>query len=307
MKILVIFTGGTIGSVKNKDIISTNNSSVFKLIEMYNSQNLKNVEFSTTVPYTLLSENLNGEYWNILYNTIKKNIDLYDGIIVTHGTDTLQYTSSFLSVAFDNCNIPIVVVSANYPLDDKKSNGLANFIGAVDFISSKNKNGVFVSYKNEKENIKIHKPIYILPHLPYDDCIYSIDNNYFGEIIDGIFYKNEKSYQSDPITLKINKISKISPILKITPYVGMSFPEIPNNTRAILLESYHSGTINTVDTELSDFCNLANKKNIPIFLVGSKDGFFYESKLAFEKLNIKILPPISPIFAYVMLWIEYSA
>ena len=115
MKILVVFTGGTIGSCYNDGVISPDSSTRYKLIEMY-KQNGGYAEFDAISPYTVLSENLNGEYFNLLYNSVKENINNYDGIIVTHGTDTLQYTSAVLSYMFGLCNTPIVLVSANYPL-----------------------------------------------------------------------------------------------------------------------------------------------------------------------------------------------
>lgn len=126
MKILVVFTGGTIGSCYNDGVISPDSSTRYKLIEMY-KQNGGYAEFDAISPYTVLSENLNGEYFNLLYNSVKENINNYDGIIVTHGTDTLQYTSAVLSYMFGLCNTPIVLVSANYPLESEKSNGLENF------------------------------------------------------------------------------------------------------------------------------------------------------------------------------------
>ena len=93
MKILVVFTGGTIGSCYNDGVISPDSSTRYKLIEMY-KQNGGYAEFDAISPYTVLSENLNGEYFNLLYNSVKENINNYDGIIVTHGTDTcLLYTS----------------------------------------------------------------------------------------------------------------------------------------------------------------------------------------------------------------------
>ena len=59
---------------------------------------------------------------------IKEQIESekYDGIIITHGTDTLQYTSAMLGYMFDDVSIPIVLVSSNYVLEDKRANGLIN-------------------------------------------------------------------------------------------------------------------------------------------------------------------------------------
>ena len=76
MKILVVFTGGTIGSCYNDGVISPDSSTRYKLIEMY-KQNGGYAEFDAISPYTVLSENLNGEYFNLLYNSVKENINNY--------------------------------------------------------------------------------------------------------------------------------------------------------------------------------------------------------------------------------------
>lgn len=305
MKILVIFTGGTIGSCNNNGIISPDCATRYKLIDMYKS-NGGTAEFDTISPYTILSENLNGEYFNLLYNAIKENLNKdYDGIIVTHGTDTLQYTSAMLSYMFGLCNTPVVIVSANYPLDNPDSNGLENFNIAVSFIASKNHKGVFTAYKNELESGKIHRASRLQNHLAYDDKIYSIDNMFYGEIINNKFIKN-KSYKEKPDEFHINEIPTISensPVLRIVPYVGMRYPQISENTKAILLDSYHSGTINTSNNELKHFCIKANSLNIPIFLTGNKAGFFYESKELYSELNINTLPPVATISSYIKLWL----
>lgn len=222
MKILVVFTGGTIGSRYNDGVISPDSSTRYKLIEMY-KQNGGYAEFDAISPYTVLSENLNGEYFNLLYNSVKENINNYDGIIVTHGTDTLQYTSAVLSYMFGLCNTPIVLVSANYPLESEKSNGLENFSAAVDFIKSGNNKGVFVAYKNNGEHANIHRASRLQKHLAYSDKIESVNNIYYGEIINGNFIKNiNYTEKQDEIKFENMPVFKsTSPVLKITPYVGI--------------------------------------------------------------------------------------
>ena len=141
MKILVVFTGGTIGC-------GGEGGGKYMLTQMYLDR-YGDVDFDTAEPYTVLSENLEGSHMNMLADCLQSyDLNSYDGIVVTHGTDTLQYTSAFLAYIFDGLNVPIVLVSANYPLDDSRSNGFENFVGAIDFIKSGSGNGVFVSYKN---------------------------------------------------------------------------------------------------------------------------------------------------------------
>ena len=304
-KILVVFTGGTIACSSNNGVLSTDKQNTYFLLESYLAED-KSVEFATVQPYTILSENLSGEYLAKLYYALKENnITEYDGVIVTHGTDTLQYTSAFLSYMFSGSNTPIVVVSANYPLSDSRSNGFDNFRAAVDFIKSGEGIGVFTAYKNSGENPKIHRASRLLAHNAYDDKVFSIFDEFYGEISSHKFIKNNSYAEyADEISMPINcRIGKISDVVKITPYPSMIYPMLDESIKAVLFEGYHSGTLNTSGNAFAEFCETAKTKNIPVFLTGACKGFYYESKTLFDSLGIKVLPPAAPIAMYIKLWL----
>ena len=306
MNILVVFTGGTIACSENGGALSPDNKNSALLLNMYTSID-KNVKFTPIQPYSILSENLMAENLVALYNCIKSyDLSQFDGVIVAHGTDTLQYTASFLSYTFGLCNMPIVLVSANYPLMDVRSNGFENFCGAVYFIKAKSGKGVFVSYKNTGESLKIHRASRLLAHSAYSDSVFSVFDAHYGEISENTFIKNidykELEYEID-FSDKVENISS-SKVLKINPYVGFVYPDLDDlGVKAVLLEGYHSGTLNTENRDLKEFCENAQRLNIPVFLTGACKGFFYESKLMFDKLKIKVLPPASPIAMYIKLWL----
>lgn len=302
MKVLVVFTGGTIGCTNTNGILATDKSNSYLLIDLYKKID-GSVEFDCVQPYAILSETLSGESLNALYSCIKSyDLSRFDGVIVTHGTDTLQYSSAFLSYAFSSSITPIVLVSANYPLADKRSNGLDNFAAAVDFIRKNRSKGVFVSYKNGKSAPKIHRASRILPHMPYSDDIYSVFNSFYGEIKNGEFIENpEYSEASDELAFKNAFIDDSSAVLKISPYVDMVYPEIGKNVKAVLLEGYHSGTLNTSDRALRRFCKESDKRGVPVFLTGACSGFYYESKMLYDDLKIRVLPAASPIAMYIKL------
>lgn len=306
MKILTIFTGGTIGCSSFDGVLSPDKANSYLLLDMYLKSHT-GVDFIPVQPYTILSENLNGSNLATLYECISSyNLNDFDGIIVTHGTDTLQYTASYLSYCFGLREIPIVMVSANYPLTDDLSNGYINFCSAVDFIKSGNHRGVFVSYKNTAESFTtIHRASRALPHLPYSDDVYSIFNSVYGKVENGTFTKNESYYEeADSNDFVCNpKLSESSDVLYIRPYAGIKYPEITADTKAILLEGYHSGTLNTSSVGLKNFCSKAYEMGVPVFLTGACKGFYYESKKLFSDLKINVLPSASPIAMYMKLWI----
>lgn len=304
MKILTVFTGGTIGSTKSEGVISPDSENSYKLIEMYSKKD-KKVEFTAVQPLNILSENMNGKFLTQLYKCISSyDLSKFDGVIVAHGTDTLQYTAAYLSYVFGLCKTPIVIVSANFPLEDKRSNGFQNFCGAVELIRSRKGRGIFVSYANCEYFADIHRGAKVLQHTAYSDKIYSIHDNIFGEIHGKEFVKNESySEQQDEISMSdCTELEETSNVLYVKPYVGVTYPQIRQGTKAVLLEGYHSGTLNTGSNELTKFCAEAEKFSVPVFLTGAELGFFYESKLMFEKLKINVLPPASPIAMYMKLW-----
>ena len=109
MKILVIFTGGTIGTSIKNGWADIDNNAKYVLLDSYNNKH--KIEFVTASPYSTLSENLSAKHLNLLQKEIGDNLTKdFDGIIVTHGTDTLQYTATAIEYAFNGCEIPIVFV-----------------------------------------------------------------------------------------------------------------------------------------------------------------------------------------------------
>lgn len=305
MKILAVFTGGTIGSSKIDGVISPDTVNSYRLLDMYSEVD-SGVDFTAVQPYNILSENLCVDNLATLYECISSHdLNDFDGVIVAHGTDTLQYTSAYLSYVFGLCRTPIVVVSANYPLGDNRSNGFVNFCAAVNFIRTGEGKGVFVSYTNKGELPQIHRASRILPHLPYTDEVYSILGQGYGEIKKNGFEKNASYVEcADEISLAENyRLAERSEVLYLKPYIGIDYPEITAEIKAILLEGYHSGTLNTSGKAFCDFCKKASTLNVPVFLTGACEGFYYESKTLYDELGIKILPSASPVAMYIKLWL----
>ena len=95
MKLLFIFTGGTIGSTLDGAYISPDRSKAYRLIEAYAEKYGIDFEYDLTEPYTSLSENNTGLQIKALCSSVKASLGQgYDGIIVTHGSDTLQYSAA---------------------------------------------------------------------------------------------------------------------------------------------------------------------------------------------------------------------
>ncbi len=314
-KILFVFTGGTIGSTVKGNYISTDSNKPYLLIKGYEERYGEINNYDTLSPYTVLSENMNEEYLSKLLFAIHNNIGKYDGIIVTHGTDTLAYSSAILGYAFGKCKIPVCLVSANYPLEDNRSNGYVNLYGAIRFIENVGKGGVWVSYKNKSEKLMIHNGVKLISHIPFSDNILSVKNMYYGAFSDdGNFEINENYSDSqdeiNPMFSDFNadenelceKLKKgFFSVLRIVPYPGMIYPQLPENVKYILHESYHSGTIDIASPRARDFYNTAKNSGVKIFLTGVEKRIAYESTKSFNEMEIIPIFDVSPLGALAKL------
>ena len=85
-------------------------------------------------------------------------------------------------------------------------------------------------------------------------------------------------------------------------YPGMIYPTISNEVKYVILNTYHSGTLNTKSQNTVDFLNSAREKNVTVYATGVSDGAQYSSAREFDKLGIVPIKNLSPIAAYVKLW-----
>ena len=301
MHICTVFTGGTISCSEHSGVLSPDSGNGRLLLHMARQAGIK-AAFTTTQPYIVLSENLSAAHLRQLRACIEAQLQQpFDGMIVTHGTDTLPYTAAYLDYIFGGCGVPIVLVSANYPLHDARSNGLANFAAAVAVIAA-GESGVFVTYQNTGDAFTtVHRGREVLPQQPYEDALYSLFQTPFGKTENGVFVKNPRHTAGDRQTFPHSELS--GNVLFLRPYVGATYPAVPRGVKAVLLEGWHSGTLPTANQELKDFCRTAREHEVPVYLTGCTQGFAYESKQAYQALGIRVLPPMSPVAAYMRLWL----
>lgn len=308
MKILFIFTGGTIGSTLSDGYISTDKTKPYAILNAYDKKYKIDFEYNSVEPYTILSEDSTGAELKLLSKAVLDNLDKgYDGIIITHGTDTLQYSSSIVAYTAGLSCIPIVFVSSNYPIENPLSNGLENLKGGIEFIKNKLGKGVFVSYKNQGENVKIHRSCRLIYSKPLVDDVTSLKNSEYGEFNkDFIFTKSplysEKQDEISPLQAT-NLTSFSSSILWLNQYAGMPYPTLDSNVKYILINAYHSGTINTASSNAREFFEQAKQKDIKVFICGITSGIGYKSTALFKEFNVLPIYDISPISAYIKLWL----
>ncbi|MCV0410600.1 Glu-tRNA(Gln) amidotransferase subunit GatD [Nitrosopumilus sp.] len=152
-KILLLSTGGTIaskidyrtGSVTPVLTAAELNASVPELAQIAN--------IDAEVLFSEYSENIMPEHWLKIAEKINEySKSDYSGIIVAHGTDTMHYTSSFLSFALAGFSIPIVLVGSQRSSDRASSDAALNLIGATKFITTSNAKGVYIVMHHDEND-----------------------------------------------------------------------------------------------------------------------------------------------------------
>jgi glutamyl-tRNA(Gln) amidotransferase subunit D len=159
--ILILHTGGTIASkvdYKTGGVVAKFSPS--ELIEMFPTlQNIANIE--SKLIRNILSEDMRFSHYNIIAEEIKKEHGKVDGIIVTHGTDTMHYTSAALSFMLEDLGIPILLVGSQKSSDRGSTDARMNIICAAQFIAKSDfaEVGICMHSTTDDENC------YILPGL----------------------------------------------------------------------------------------------------------------------------------------------
>ena len=308
MKILVIFTGGTISCTNKNGFLSPSANADKSVIDEYRKANGNDIEFEAIKPFTVLSENLCAETLNTLINTVYEKINQgYDKIIICHGTDTLRFSAAALAFSLSGRGAGIVLVSSNYPLNDKRSNGVENFVAAVEFLKIYNKDGVFVSYKNNGDNAKILLASRLLAGAEEDDGIYESSARFAAQMINGKIEISEdcnipKCRKSEIIKFcEPSQIAVLESAPSSSPCVDLS------RVKAVIFKPYHSGTLCTESTALADFCRAAHKNGVSLLVANARDTDIYESAREFDRLKIVPVPNCTLASLYIKAWLAVSA
>ena len=311
-RICVIFTGGTIGSFVCDGVVELSPARSL-LIEKYRNRFGGAIEFDELRPLNILSENMQPDDLETMANCIRGvDTSKYDGIILTHGTDTLCFTANYLSQIFCDIKIPLVLVSALYPIDDERSRGIENFAGAVTFIESVDYGGVFVSFENHSENCKIHLASRLISATQILGEYESILNVYYGQIKGWRFVYNQNPRNPSQSELRRPRIpcdaqKLCTDLVTIQAHSLLNFDYYRFNEvkpKAVMVQLYHSGTVCTEGNEANFKNFLAYCKNLGIEVViatvdskarvyesalGLKDMCTVAYDMSFEMATVKAL------------------
>lgn len=140
-KILLVYTGGTIGMAKDygdQSLKPFNFDNLLKQIPELSLIDCKIEYHSFETPID--SSDMKPEYWIEIANTIEDKYEEYDGFVVLHGTDTMAYTASALSFMVENLEKPIIFTGSQLPIGDLRTDAKENLITSIQ-LAAIQKNG----------------------------------------------------------------------------------------------------------------------------------------------------------------------
>lgn len=275
--IKVIFTGGTIGSAARDGRVDLDGNANRRLLEMYRAERGEGITFDCEEPVSMLSENVHEEQLHAIYTAVR-GVDpaKYDGIIITHGTDSLCINAHYFSLTLCDAGLPIMLVSSLYPLEDSRQNGLENFIAAVDFIEKTDAKGVFVAFANGKSPCEIH----LASRLMFCDQITGWYRSVLGQSL-AVVKDGEVTFLPSPSMptreqLAQGKKKAVAPdicrdVMLITARSLLNFSLYDFDRRApraVVLEPYHSDTVCTSGRNLNfkQFAEYCRERGVAVVI-----------------------------------------
>ena len=138
--ILLIYTGGTIGMMKDFETGALKAFNFKKLLQKI--PEIKQLDCTIeTISFEkpIDSSNMNPEKWITMASIIEENYSKYDGFIVLHGSDTMSYSASALSFMLENLSKPVVFTGSQLPIGDLRTDAKENLITAIQIASLQQK------------------------------------------------------------------------------------------------------------------------------------------------------------------------
>ena len=293
--ILLIYTGGTIGMMKDFETGALKAFNFKKLLQKI--PELKQLECDIeTISFKkpIDSSNMSPAEWIKLATIIEENYSTFDGFVILHGSDTMSYSASAMSFMLENLKKPVVFTGSQLPIGDLRTDAKENLITAIQVASSKHKGKpiiqevcLYFEYKLYRGNrsTKIsaeHFNAFTSPNFP--------------ALAESGVHLNFAAVEQRSTTKKLlvhKKLDDNVVIIKLFPGINeavlSSIIETPN-LRAIVLETYGSGNAPT-EKWFIDLLEKGIKKGLYFVNVtqcsgGSVNMGKYETSTELKKLGI---------------------
>ena len=250
-KILVIYTGGTIGMILDKQsgtLQPLKFEDMSKFIPEFNDcdYELDYIAFDPTVD----SSNMDPALWVKLAAIIEDNYESFDGFVVLHGSDTMAYSASALSFMLENLNKPVIFTGSQLPLGVNRTDGKENFVTSVEIAAQKTDDTplvpeVCIYFENQlyrgNRTFKYNAENF--------DAFRSVNYPVLADV--GVYIKYNENAIRKPNFKKLKvhmKLDTSIAILKLFPGIpaetARAILEIPG-LKAVIMETYGTGNAHT--------------------------------------------------------------
>ncbi|REH56680.1 L-asparaginase [Tenacibaculum gallaicum] len=252
-KILIVYTGGTIGMVKDyntgalKAFDFSQISSKIPELQQLNCE-INTISFDEPID----SSNMSVTYYIQIAEIISDNYDKFDGFVVLTGSDTMSYTSSAISFMFENLQKPVIFTGSQLPIGDLRTDAKENLITSIQVASAYENGkpviqevGLYFEYKlyranrTTKINAEQFEAFASMNYPPLAESGVHLNFNY-------PLLLKPKENQNDLVVRKNldNHVAILKLFPGITESVVRSFMNIPD-LKGIILETYGSGNAPT--------------------------------------------------------------
>ena len=296
-KILLIYTGGTIGMKKDFETGALRAFNFSKLLQRIPELKQLDCEIETiSFEKPIDSSNMNPEKWAKIATIIEDNYTSFDGFVVLHGSDTMSYSASALSFMLENLSKPVIFTGSQLPIGDLRTDAKENLITAIQ-IASLRENGkpvisevcLYFEYKLYRGNrtTKInaeHFNAFTSPNYPH-----LVESGVHLNLNSELFLPLKSNAQ-----LKVHKnLDDHVAIIKIFPGISeivlAAILDIPN-LKGIILETYGAGNAPTEDWFI-DLLTKAITKGLHIINVtqcsaGSVSMGQYETSTSMKEIGV---------------------
>ena len=130
--ILLIYTGGTIGMVKDFKTGALRAFNFNQLVERIPELHLLDCEIETySFDVPIDSSDMQPALWVKMASIVEDNYDRFDGFVILHGSDTMSYSASALSFMLENLHKPVILTGSQLPIGDLRTDAKENLITAI--------------------------------------------------------------------------------------------------------------------------------------------------------------------------------
>ncbi|MDR0851719.1 MAG: asparaginase [Clostridiales Family XIII bacterium] len=258
-KILLITTGGTITSQMTADGLKPgeDNSSILDLLAECDPDN----HYEHRALCNIDSTNIQPEHWCMMAKCIDSVYRDYDGIILTHGTDTLGYTAAALSFMLLHIPTPVTLTGSQIPMAEAASDARNNLYTAIQTIEHGIK-GVTVSF-----NHKVISGTRAVKTNTLDvDAFESINLPYLGQVYDDGFHEAPEANSRTETYRFTEALCPDVFILKVFPGLSPAFVDavLKSGCKGLIVEAFGLGNISCLHRDLTEVIEKAVRQEIPV-------------------------------------------